>query len=113
MGSDLFAGISVTDYAASAAWYERFLGAPPSFLAHETEGVWDVNEHGWVYVVERPEHAGHGTTTLFVDDLDAWVARIAEQGIEPVEREEYENGVRKAIYADPDGNEVGIGGGPV
>lgn len=27
-------------------------------------------------------------------------------------RETYDNGVRKAIYGDPDGNEIGIGGPP-
>jgi hypothetical protein len=29
-----------------------------------------------------------------------------------VERETYPNGVRKALYRDPDGNEIGFGGGP-
>ena len=32
-------------------------------------------------------------------------------GIEPAERETYGNGVRKVIYRDPDGNEIGYGGG--
>ena len=50
--------------------------------------------------------------TLFVDDLDAWVDGIAARGIEPVKRETYENGVRKVTYRDPDGNEIGFGGGP-
>ena len=27
-------------------------------------------------------------------------------------RETYENGVRKVTYRDPDGNEIGFGGGP-
>jgi len=51
--------------------------------------------------------------TLFVDDLDAWVSRIAGQGIEPAGQETYDNGVRKVTYRDPDGNEIGLGGGPV
>jgi hypothetical protein len=32
--------------------------------------------------------------------------------IDPAEREAYSNGVRKAIYRDPDGNEIGFGGLP-
>ena len=50
--------------------------------------------------------------TLFVDDFDARVAAMAERGLEPATRETYGNGVRKATYVDPDGNEVGIGGAP-
>ena len=50
--------------------------------------------------------------TVFVDDLDARLAQIAERGLTPAERETYDNGVRKAIFRDPDGNEIGFGGGP-
>lgn len=32
--------------------------------------------------------------------------------VEPADRETYGNGVRKVIYRDPEGNELGIGGGP-
>ena len=37
---DLFAGIPVADYAAALRWYERLLGAPPTFFPHDTEAVW-------------------------------------------------------------------------
>ncbi|WP_020666935.1 hypothetical protein [Amycolatopsis nigrescens] len=30
---DLYAGISVDDYAAALAWYEKLLGSLPSFVA--------------------------------------------------------------------------------
>jgi hypothetical protein len=49
--------------------------------------------------------------TLFVDDLDARIDEIAARGIEPAARETYENGVRKVLYRDPDGNEIGVAGG--
>jgi hypothetical protein len=48
--------------------------------------------------------------TLFVDDLDDRVAAIGARGIEPAGREEYDNGVRKVTFRDPDGNEVAFGG---
>ncbi len=60
----------------------------------------------------RPEHAGHAMCTLFVGDFDARIAQIAERGLEPAERETYANGVRKATFRDPDGNEIGFGGAP-
>jgi len=109
---DLFAGMPVRDYAAATAWYEQLLGAPPAFLPNDVEAVWELAEHRYVYIVVRPEHAGHALHTAFVDDFDARLAEIAERGLEPSERETYENGVRKAIFRDPDGNEFGFGGGP-
>jgi predicted enzyme related to lactoylglutathione lyase len=60
-----------------------------------------------------PSTPGHAVQTIFVDDLDALVAQIAERGIEPVKRETYPNGVRKALYRDPDGNKIGFGGAPL
>ena len=51
--------------------------------------------------------------TVFVDDFDERVEQIAARGIDPVERETYANGVRKATYRDPEGNEIGLGGAPV
>jgi catechol 2,3-dioxygenase-like lactoylglutathione lyase family enzyme len=107
---DLFAGIPVSDYDAARAWYQRLWGGEPAFLPHDTEAVWGVAEHGWVFIVLRPEHAGHALHTVFVDDLDARVAAIADRGIEPVERETYDNGVQKVIYHDPDGNELALAG---
>ncbi|PWR11800.1 glyoxalase [Micromonospora acroterricola] len=112
MTVDLFAGLPVRDYAAAAAWCERLLGAPPSFLPNDTEAVWELAEHRYVYIEVRPDHAGHAMQAIFVDDFDARLAQIAGRGLEPAERETYDNGVRKAIFRDPDGNEIGIGGGP-
>ena len=37
---------------------------------------------------------------IFVDDLDARVAEIADRGLEPWKRETYDNGVRKITYRD-------------
>ncbi|HEY3681880.1 MAG TPA: VOC family protein [Streptosporangiaceae bacterium] len=112
MTLDFFGGIPVTDYPAAVAWYERLLGGPPAFAPNDTESVWELAEHRYVYVVRMPEHAGHARHTLFVDDLDARVAAIGGRGIEPALREQYDNGVRKITYRDADGNEIGFGGGP-
>jgi catechol 2,3-dioxygenase-like lactoylglutathione lyase family enzyme len=109
---DLFAGLPVADYDRALAWYERLLGSGPSFLPNETEAVWELAEHRYVFIEVRPEHAGHAMHTVFVDDFDARVEQMADRGIEPAERETYSNGVRKATYRDPDGNEIGFGGGP-
>jgi predicted enzyme related to lactoylglutathione lyase len=112
MAVDLYAGIPVNDYAAALAWYQRLLGSPPTFVASDTEAVWELAEHRSLVIERRPEHAGHAMHTIFIDDFDALVAQIADRGLEPTKRETYANGVRKAIYCDPDGNEIGFGGAP-
>jgi catechol 2,3-dioxygenase-like lactoylglutathione lyase family enzyme len=109
---DLFAGVPVSDYERAVAWYERLLGSEPSFLPNDVEAVWELAEHRYVFIEVRPGNAGHAIQTVFVDDLDARVDAIAGRGIEPAERETYANGVRKVTYRDPDGNEIGFGGGP-
>ncbi len=112
MEIDLFAGVPVSDYQAALAWYERLFGAAPAFFPNPTEAVWKVGEHGYVYIEELPPRAGHARHTLFVPDLDQRVHDIGTRGIEPAAHETYDNGVRKVIYRDPDGNEVGFGGTP-
>ena len=112
MAVDLFAGIPVNDFAAAQAWYERLLGAPPAFFPHDTEAVWGLDEHRWVYIVQRPERAGNALVTVMVDDLDVRVAQIAGRGIGPTSDEVYEGGTRKVLRHDPNGNEIGFGGVP-
>ena len=112
MAVDLFAGVAVTDLARARSWYERLLGSAPAFFPNATEAVWQIGEHQYLYIEELPERAGHAMNTLFVDDLDARVRAIADRRIEPAQMETYDNGVRKVVFRDPDGNETGFGGAP-
>ncbi|GGK35140.1 hypothetical protein GCM10010124_29780 [Pilimelia terevasa] len=112
MTLDLFAGIPVRDYAAAVDWYARLLGGPPSFLPNDTEAVWELDTHRYLYIEVRPARAGHAMHTVFVGDFDERLAALAARGVLPDTRETYENGVRKAVFRDPDGNEIGIGGAP-
>jgi hypothetical protein len=75
---------------------------------NDTEAVWEVAEHRYIYIVQEPERAGNALVLSFVDDR---VAKIARRGIEPAKRETYDNGVTKVIYRDADGNEISFGGG--
>jgi catechol 2,3-dioxygenase-like lactoylglutathione lyase family enzyme len=105
----LFAGLRVRDFQKARPWYERLLGEP-AFFPHAREAVWTLAEHRSVYVVEDSDRAGKSVATIFVDDLDAHMAKIAARGLDPDEIDTYSNGVRKAVYRDPDGNELGFGG---
>jgi catechol 2,3-dioxygenase-like lactoylglutathione lyase family enzyme len=112
MSLHLFAGLRVRDFQAARPWYERLLGEP-AFFPHATEAVWTLAEDRSVYIVEHAAGAGDSVVTIFLDDLDAHVAAIAARGLEPDARETYANGVRKVLYRDPDGNELGFGGAPL
>lgn len=113
MTVDLFAGVAVSDLARAVAWYDRLLGDAETFDPNDTERVWTFAEHRHLYVELRPQDAGHGMVTVFVDDFDAFLDAAARRDVHPTTRETYGNGVRKATYHDPDGNEVGVGGAPV
>jgi catechol 2,3-dioxygenase-like lactoylglutathione lyase family enzyme len=105
----LFAGLRVRDLEVARPWYDQLFGEP-SFFPNATEAVWTLADERSVYIVEAPDGAGSSAVTLFVDDLDAQLTAIAARGLEPDEVETYSNGVRKALFRDPDGNEVGFGG---
>jgi catechol 2,3-dioxygenase-like lactoylglutathione lyase family enzyme len=111
MALHLFAVMRVRDFAAARAWYDRLFGEP-AFLPHAREAVWTLAEDRSVAVAEHADRTGQAEVTIFVDDLDARVAAIASRGLEPDEQETYANGVRKLIFRDPDGNEIGFGGAP-
>ena len=112
MDGHLFAGLAVSDFSRATAWYARFFGTPETFRVHDTEFVWTLAEDRSVYVLLKPESAGHGLIMVMLDDLDDFAEAASSRGIEPTTRETYEHGVRKFVYRDPDGNEVGFGGLP-
>ena len=112
MSLHLFAGLRVRDFQAARQWYERLLGEP-TFFPHATEAVWTLADDRSVYIVEQADGAGNSVVTIFVDDLDARVDPIAAGGLDPAERVTYSNGARKALYRDPDGNELGFAGAPL
>lgn len=112
MTLDLFAGVAVSDLPRAARWFDRLFGEVESFEPNDSERVWTLMEHGYLYAELQPEHAGHSMVTVFVEDFDAFLGAAAGRGLDPRSLETYDNGVRKATYRDPDGNEIGIGGPP-
>ena len=68
----LFAGIAVADLAAEIDWFSRLFGRPPDILPNADEAMWGATESGSVYLVRRPERAGHAHVTLAVNDSVWW-----------------------------------------
>ena len=112
MAHCLFAGIPVSHYSTALAWYNRLLGQEPAFFPNDTEAAWEVGDHRYLYIEERTDRAGGAVVTLLVHNLDEYISQIASRGLDPVKEETYENGVRKVIYHDPEGNEIGFGPSP-
>jgi catechol 2,3-dioxygenase-like lactoylglutathione lyase family enzyme len=110
---DAFAGFPVRDFAAASDWYERLLGTPPAFLPNDIEAVWELAEHRYLFIKVLPEDAGHAYNLIFLSDLDGFTGRAADRGVVPSTSEALGNGVRRVVYRDPDGNEVGFGGAPL
>jgi len=100
----VFLGIPVTDRATSIDWYTRLSGQPPDMLPNEREAAWQLAGAGWLYVLVDPPRAGSSLNTLLVDDLDGFLAGLAERRIDAGPVETIGDGVRQAILTDPDGN---------
>ena len=109
MAVGIFAGIPVRDVKTAIKWYQRLLGAEPSFYPNDIEAVWQLAEGRYVYVIQDVGRAGGAVSMIWVDDPVAEVARIADQGLESVDVEKHDQ-VWKYVFHDADGNETGIGG---
>jgi catechol 2,3-dioxygenase-like lactoylglutathione lyase family enzyme len=106
---NFYVGIPVSSVSARLDWYERLLGKPPELLDGDHAAVWDMAEGRSLYIVDAPEHVGHAIFSIYVDDLDAAVAEIANRGISPEETQEADGKLNAVNYRDPDGNEIGYG----
>jgi hypothetical protein len=108
----VFAGIPVAHRDAAAGWYERLIGRPPDLIPNDDEAAWRLTETGWIYIVVDANRAGSALNTLLVDDLDAFLAGLAERGIPNGPVETMENAVRTTFVTDPDGNRLQVGQPP-
>ena len=79
----LFAGIPVADRDAAVQWYERLLGRPPDLVPNDHEAAWRLTDSGWICLYADAEPPGPAPHTLLVDDLDRFLAEVAERGIAP------------------------------
>ena len=109
MGPLLLAGIPVSDLAAAIDWYGRLFGDRKPFIPNDTEAVWDLAEDRSVYVALDPTRAGRAMVSLYVDDLDSRLELAASGDVHPATSETYENGVRRVVFRDADGNEFVLG----
>lgn len=108
----LFASIPVADRDDAAGWYERLIGRPPDLVPNDQEAAWRLTETGWIYIIVDAERAGSALHTLLVDDLDAFLAQLADGGIDSGPVRTIGDGVRGTVVSDPYGNRLQIGQPP-
>jgi len=113
MIAHVFAAIPVGELERALGWYERFAGRPPDLVPNDVEAAWQLTDSAWICVIADREHAGSARHTLLVDDLDVFLAGLAERGIAAGPVELIANGtVRRAAVEDPDGNRIAVGQPP-
>lgn len=81
--NNVFAGIAVADLDAALAWYARLLGRPADRIPMDGLAEWQVTEAGAIQLIRDAGRAGTGLLTLAVNDLEGYVAALAEIGLTP------------------------------
>lgn len=107
--NDVFAGVPVSDFRIALDWYQRLFGCAPAFFPNDREAVWALGELRWLYIIVEPERAGGSIQTIMCKDLEAAIEAAAVRGITCSKEERPAENVRKVMYYDPDGNEIGLG----
>ncbi len=102
-----FAVVPSVDLAAARAWWTQLLGREPDRVPMPSDLEWLFPAGGGLQLVEDAEHAGAGSVTLGVADVDAELAEAAGRGLEVPDAHTVPSGqFRIAMLRDPDGNNV-------
>ena len=99
------ASVAVKDLRSSGQWYEKLLGRPADSTPMAEVSEWKFDGGGWLQVYQNAERAGTGSVTLAVRDLDAQVADLRREGIEPGAPMKSPK-VNVVMIKDPDGNSI-------
>lgn len=102
----VYAVIPAADLGRARAWWTALLGREPDRVPMPTDLEWHCASGG-LQVIEDAGHAGAGTVTLGVEDVDAELADIAARGLDVPQAQTVPSGqFRIATLHDPDGNTV-------
>jgi hypothetical protein len=99
----IFAHLSCADLKKSAAWFEQLFGRQPDARPMEHLAEWHHGSEAGFQLFQNPPHAGKGTLTLIVSDLEVERGRLASLKPGELERGNYVNLIR---LSDPDNNLV-------
>jgi hypothetical protein len=83
----------------------------PDLVPNDREAAWELHDGAWIVLIADPDLAGGALHTLILPELERFLARARERGIEPgpVERiGPAGEGMRQSIVRDPDGNRLKV-----
>lgn len=108
----VLATVTVSDFAASSAWYTRLFGRAPDHSPSASCAEWDIASRTRIQVLPRdavPENA-HGknlmSVGIIVDDLDEMLRKLQVRHINAAPPRAATHFMRFAPVSDPDGNLV-------
>jgi len=102
----LFASVPVANLQAALDWYAQLFGRAADIVPNDNEVMWCIAGNGWLYVIEDPDRAGMTVVTISVDDLDQFVADLANRGIRAGPIGAVGDAGRKSNLMDADGNVI-------
>jgi predicted enzyme related to lactoylglutathione lyase len=102
----VYAVIPASDLDTARVWWTRLLGREPDRVPMPSDVEW-VFPSGGLQLISDADHAGAGTVTLGVDDVDAELVDIAGRGVDVPQAQTVPSGqFRIATLHDTDGNTV-------
>jgi hypothetical protein len=101
----LFAQLACTNEAASSDWFEALFDRPSDAKPMPGLSEWHLGSQAGFQLFVDPSAAGHGTMTVFVDDLGAERARLSAAGL-PIGDVQHGDAVDILQLRDPDRNLV-------
>ncbi|GJF24939.1 VOC family protein [Streptomyces sp. HO565] len=102
----VFAVVPVADFDAARAWFERLWGRPADRNPMEGLAEWQVTEGGAMQLLRDAGRSGAAMLTVGVDDVDGYVAVLAQRGLDAGAVEDTPGGFRIAALTDPAGNVI-------
>ncbi len=103
---DVAAVIATGRFEDAKGWYTRLLAREPDLEPVPGVAEWQLTDTAWLQVVTDPSGAGRSAVRFGVDDLDATVSRLRDDGVSVGEPQVIADMVAVIDVADPDGNEV-------
>jgi hypothetical protein len=100
----IFAQLNCSNLGASVIWFSRLFHRDPDARPMSGLAEWHQGDCAGFQLFENAQHAGHGTLTLVVDDIEEEHRRLVEAGLKPGEIEPGKNTLVR--LNDPDGNLV-------
>ena len=70
MAVGMFAGIAVSNFGVALEWYQKLLGAKPTFFPNDVEAVWQLAENRHVCIIQDANRAGGAVSMIWVDEPD-------------------------------------------